>query len=226
MALKRKLAIAIGLLFIITMILGMIDAYTVAPLLKTQLSNIFLNKGKIYIGAFSILFMSIGVVGIAILFYPILKASSKLTALTYLSARIIECLLLLVGVLVYFLLVDLSKLLIDSGLTNDSNVQIISNLLISSRYITYQIAMIVLGIVSMLLCYSFYKSIIIPRFISIFGFIGYGLLFVSAVLDLLNIIDTTGIGGLLYIPGGIFEILLLPIWLFIKGFNIPSNDLD
>lgn len=58
-----------------------------------------------------------------------------------------------------------------------------------------------------------------PNNFSGVGIIGYALVFVSAPLDLLGIIDTTGTGSVLYVPYALFELLLLPIWLFVKGFN-------
>ncbi|MBT4089486.1 MAG: DUF4386 family protein [Deltaproteobacteria bacterium] len=74
MSTENKIAKAVGALFIITMILGMIDAYTVAPILHASLADYYSNGSQFYIGAFSILFMSLGVVGIAILLYPIQAA--------------------------------------------------------------------------------------------------------------------------------------------------------
>jgi len=41
------------------------------------------------------------------------------------------------------------------------------------------------------------------------------------VLDLCGFIGMTGAGGLLYIPGGVFEVVLLPAWLIVKGFKSP-----
>jgi hypothetical protein len=87
------------------------------------------------------------------------------------------------------------------------------------RYISYQVAMIILGIASMMLCYLLYRTQLIPRIISVVGFIGYALVLASAPLDILGIIDTTAAGGIFYIPGALFEIFLLPIWLIVKGFN-------
>lgn len=60
MSTENKIAKAVGALFIITMILGMIDAYTIAPILHASLADYNSNQVRLYIGAFSILFMSIG----------------------------------------------------------------------------------------------------------------------------------------------------------------------
>jgi len=45
------------------------------------------------------------------------------------------------------------------------------------------------------------------------------------VLDICGVINTTnGLGFLLYIPGGLWEMIIFPLWLFIKGFKMPLND--
>jgi hypothetical protein len=215
----NKIARGVGALFVITMVLGMIDAYTVAPILNTPLNNIYLNESRIFIGAFSILFMSIGVVGIAILLFPVLERHNKFIAITYLCSRVMECLLLIVGVIVYFLLLILSQEFINAGSPDASHFQSLGNLAVKARYGGYQIAMIILSIASLMLCYLLYQTRLIPRLISIVGFIGYVLVLLSAPLDILGIIDTSGAGGIMYVPGALFELFLLPIWLIAKGFN-------
>lgn len=215
----NKIAKAVGALFIITMILGMIDAYTVAPLLNTPLDNIYLNETRVFIGAFSILFMSIGVVGIAILLFPVLEKHNRTIAIIYLCSRVMECLLLIVGVIVYFLLLTLSQEFIKAGNPDASYFQSLGNLAVEARYGGYQVAMIILSIASLMLCYLLYQTRLIPRLISVVGFIGYALVLLSAPLDILSIIDTAGTGGIMYVPGAIFELFLLPIWLIVKGFN-------
>lgn len=223
MSTENKIAKAVGALFIITMILGMIDAYTVAPILNTSLADYYSNESQFYIGAFSILSMSLGVVGIAILLYPVLEKHNRIIAITYVCSRVMECLLLFIGVIVYFLLLNLSQEFIKAGSPESSYFQTLANVAVEARYSCYHVAMIILGIASILLCYLLYKTRLIPRIISVVGIIGYALVFVSAPLDLLGMIDTTGTGGVLYVPGALFELLLLPIWLFVKGFNTVAD---
>jgi hypothetical protein len=223
MSTENKIAKAVGALFIITMILGMIDAYTVAPILQASLADYYANGSQFYIGAFSIVFMSLGVVGIAVLFYPIVEKHSRIIAITYVCSRVMECLLLLIGAIVYFLLLTLSQEFIKAGSPDSSYFHILANVAVEARYIGYQMAMIILSIASIILCCLLYKTRLIPRIISVAGLVGYTLVFVSAPLDLLGIIDTTGTGGILYVPGALFELLLLPIWLFVKGFTPVSR---
>jgi hypothetical protein len=40
------------------------------------------------------------------------------------------------------------------------------------------------------------------------------------IIDICGIIDTTnGLGSVFYIPGGLWELIIFPVWLFVKGFD-------
>jgi len=206
-------AIAAGALFIITMGLGMYDAYSVEPRLAVSLGEILTFDSLILQGAFAVFAMAIGIVGIALALYPVVKRQSETIAIAYVSFRIIECILLLIGPLVYLFLITAAK---TGGEYMSSEL---ITLAAQTKNAGYQLAMIILGFGSLFLCYSFYRSKAIPRFLSIWGFIGYTLLLLSAVLDLSGTIDTTGSGIILYIPGGLWEIIGFPLWMFTKGFK-------
>jgi len=214
----KKNAVIIGSLFIFTTLVGMVDAYFVAPIFKNTITNILQIDNKLLLGAFSVLIMAIGVVFIAITFYPVIKKHSESIALTYVILRAIECILLLVGSICYFYIIALGK-----NFTNETilSYTISIALAIKLKYYGFQIAMIILGFGSLFLCYSLYKSRLIPKFLSIWGGIGYACLLLSAVFDICGVIDTTnGLGSVLYIPGGLWELIVFPLWLFIKGFDI------
>ena len=215
-------AIVVGLLFIVTMLLGMIDAYFVAPNLNVRLSSLYQVQSTILLGVFSVFFMAIGIVGIATTLFPVVRRQSEAIAITYVSFRIVECFLLTFGAVLYLFLLTTSKVNFNSDFLDTELPKIAVNIKLNA----YQLGMIVLGIGSILLCYSFYKSQVIPRWLSIWGMIGYLLLFLSAVFALLGIVDTVhGIGTLMYIPGGLWELFAFPIWLFVKGFNMSLEQI-
>ena len=219
----RKNAVIIGALFIFTMLSGMIDAYYVAPVLKNPITNILPIDGKLLVGVFSILIMAVGIVFIAITFFPVIKKQSETIAITYVILRSIECLLLILGSICYLTIIALRGVSLHEA---DSSIYAIGiTLALKIKYYGYQLAMILLGFGSLFLTYSLYKSKVIPRFLSIWGGIGYLFLLLSAVLDILGVINSTsGLGFVLYIPGGLWELIVFPIWLFIKGFKIPINN--
>lgn len=219
----RKNAVIIGALFIFTMLSGIIDAYYVAPVFKNPITNILPIDDKLLVGVFSILIMAVGIVFIAITFFPVIKKQSETIAITYVILRSIECLLLILGSICYLTIIALRGVSLHEA---DSSIYAIGiTLALKIKYYGYQLAMILLGFGSLFLTYSLYKSRIIPRFLSIWGGIGYLFLLLSAVLDILGVINTTsGLGLVLYIPGGLWELIVFPLWLFFKGFKIPINN--
>jgi hypothetical protein len=80
------------------------------------------------------------------------------------------------------------------------------------------------GLGGLIFSYLLYQSNLIPRLLSVLGLIGYALLSIGVLLDLLGYFSmSTNAGTLLEIPGGLFE-LFLPVWLFVKGFNSSAID--
>ncbi|MFI9561633.1 DUF4386 family protein [Nonomuraea endophytica] len=72
--------------------------------------------------------------------------------------------------------------------------------------------------------YLLFTSRIVPQPIALLGLIGYALLLMGVPLDLLGVLNmNAGVGMLLLAPGGLFEVLVLPIWLFAKGFTLPQS---
>ncbi len=223
----RKSARIVGVLFILTMIVGMLDAYLVAPVLSSPIIDFSLNKNLMISGAILILVLSLGIVGIAIMLFPVLKRYNQTVAFTYLSFRILECVFLIVGAIIYLFLLELSQAYIKAGTPNDLYLQTIGTLAIKLRYDTYQIAMLILGVCSLMLCYLFFQSKLIPRWLSVWGFVGYALLLSSAILDLLNVIDTVnGAGIVMYFPGLLFELIVFPTWLIGKGFHFTAGGIQ
>jgi hypothetical protein len=75
------------------------------------------------------------------------------------------------------------------------------------------------GVAGLVLSSALLKSRIVPRNLSTLGLVGYPVFLVGSILAMFNLIDVThGAGMLALVPGGLFE-LILPIWLFIKGFT-------
>lgn len=220
MAQDSSLARWMGALFIVTMLMGMVDAYFAAPILKGPLADIASNRSTVLLGGLMRLFMSIGVVGIAISFYPIARRYSETVAVAYLGFRVAECVLLALGVCAHVYLIGLSEGMAKAAASDTLFFSTQAEAALTFTNITYQMAMTILGVSGMLQCGLFFRSMIVPGWIAILGFCGYLLLFLSGPLDILGIIDTTTAqGGILYVPGGLFELIVLPAWLFWKGYR-------
>jgi hypothetical protein len=163
-----------------------------------------------------------GVVGIAVLLFPLLKHHGEALALAHIGFRVTE-----LAASLFYLAVPLLAIEIETGLrthTIDPSASISLGALLHAQY-SVAILMIYLVTSAGGLCMAvlLYRSRLIPRPIAILGLIGYPALLAGCVLDLFNLADITqGAGLVALVPGGVFE-LLLPIWLLAKGFTYPRE---
>jgi hypothetical protein len=143
------------------------------------------------VGALLMLANSAVVLGIGILLFPILERHSSVIALGYLGTRIFEAVVLAIGVI--YLLASAP----------------------AGNVFAYNLAMVGLGIGSLFFCALLVMSRLVPRFLAVWGFVGYAAFTAGSVLEILGV---AGSGLVAAIPGGLFEVSL-GIWLIAKGFN-------
>ena len=76
------------------------------------------------------------------------------------------------------------------------------------------------GTAGLVLSAALLTSRIVPKNLSMLGLIGYPIFLTGSILAMFNLINVThGAGMLALALGGLFE-LIVPIWLFTKGFTI------
>jgi len=216
---NRMTARIVGILFLFATVTymigsGLLDSVLNAP---DYLMNLYPNKTQVITGVLLEFIDAAAVVGIGLLLYPILKKHNKTIALGYAGVRIVEAVILIFGAIRTLSLITLSREFIQAGAPEGSNFQALGASTIAESYLAYQMAMIVLGLGSLMFCYLLYKTILVPRLISILGIIGYAALFTGMLLEIFGF----NLGLVLLIPSGLFE-LILPIWLIVKGFNSPA----
>ena len=172
------------------------------------LSTILASQTILVIGAFLML-LNTGVdVAKGVLFFPILEKHSKRTALAYLATMIVEVVLLAVGVLALLLIVPLARHAGEAG------AQTLATTLVQTNATAYQMGEMTLGVGAVFLCLLLFRTQLIPRWLAISGLIGYPVLVAGTIAEIFGI----HIGLYLTIPGFFFE-LVLPFWLFFKGFK-------
>ncbi|MFC1794764.1 DUF4386 domain-containing protein [Planctomycetota bacterium] len=212
-----------GVLFLTAFFTSMIGSVGfIEPIINAPdyLINVDPNKTQLIIGVLLQLICAVAVVGIAVMLFPILKNHNKNITIGYLSFRIIESAIIFVSAISLLSLITLSQEYVNAEAPDASSFQTLGTLAVAGHYWAFQMVIIVCGVAGLMFCYLLYQSKLIPRFISVLGIIGYPLSLVAPLLDMFGIIDTLhGPGLIMYIPGSIFEIILLPLWLIVKGFN-------
>ena len=78
----------------------------------------------------------------------------------------------------------------------------------------YSVAEAGLGIGSLFFCALLFRTGLVPRFLAVWGFIGYACFAGGNLLELFGVAGAGLVGA---IPGGLFE-LTFGIWLIARGF--------
>jgi hypothetical protein len=89
---------------------------------------------------------------------------------------------------------------------------------IQASLYAYQIGMIFVGLAGVLLCYVFYRAKLVPRFVAVWGLVGYAIHLGGAVLEVLGF----NLNLIHIIPGGLWE-LFIGVWLIAKGFSSSAT---
>ncbi|HNE05573.1 MAG TPA: DUF4386 domain-containing protein [Anaerolineales bacterium] len=127
----RKTEIYVALLWIITAAGAIGGASLINPIINAPdyLTLVFPKSVTLTSGMFGWMINDIGIVFIGLLMYPILKKHSESMALGYLSMRMFESLLMIVGVFFALMLIPLSRDFINAGTADVSTLQTIGSIL-------------------------------------------------------------------------------------------------
>jgi hypothetical protein len=223
----RRTAVLVASLFLVTAVGAIAGASLVNPVVNGPnfLTTVFPKSATVTGGMLLWMVNNIGIVFIGLLMFPILRKQSETLALGYVSWRMFESIFMTIGVIFALLLIPLSQEFIKARATDLSSYQAAGAVLKQAENIFLNVMQLIfLGMGGLIFTSMLYRSKLVPRFISVIGIIGYGLLIPAFVLSLFGVLDATpgGIGSLMAVPVAFFEIILMPIWLYAKGFNIAG----
>jgi hypothetical protein len=219
---ERRTAIIVGVLFIIATVSSIIGTFVfLEPITgdPDYLIKAYENKTQLILGVLIDALNSIAVIVIAAVLYPILKKISEAFAIGYVASRIIESVILIIGHISLFSLLSLSQEFVQTGAQNAAHLLPLGRLLLAVNDWTFLFGPgIAFGITALVLNYLFYQSKLVPRFLSVWGFIGGTLLLAADVLAIFGLGTASMTFALLILPIGLNE-MALAAWLIIKGFN-------
>jgi len=218
-------AIIVGVLFLLaTVTFSTADKLIVGVLNRPDfLTGAAAHTNTLAAGAVLALVEGPATVAIAVLLFPVLKRTSEPLALAFIAFRIAELAAALVYVAVPLLAIRLGDGL-RNGSINASASQHLGPLLKAQHSIAFVLIYLLTSLGGIALAYLLYRSQLVPRPIAVLGLIGYPVLLLGTILAIFNVTTVThGVGLAALIPGGVFE-LILPIWLFAKGFRFPAHD--
>jgi hypothetical protein len=166
------------------------------------------------IGAILWLMAVIGDAAHGVLMFPILKQHSERMAYGYLAGRIVDAVFIAIMVLFILLQIPLGSEFLKAASSDTFYFQTLSTISVQASQYAYQIGMSALGISGLILNYTLYKTKLIPRFLAVWGLVGYAIIFLGMLSETMG----SGLGLVSSIPGGLWEVFI-GVWLIAKGFN-------
>jgi hypothetical protein len=186
---QRKTAIAVGILFFVQMFTYMLGASSIQAFQNGEAT------ARPTMGVLFTMLSGLAIVAIGFLMYPVLKQVDRRLAVWYPVLRVVEF-----------------AVSAACGVYLLTQLQVVPN--------NHLWVYIPTGIGGLILTYLLFVSRLVPRPIAVLGIVGYASLLLGVLLDLLGVLDiVTGAGLVLVAPGGLFEFVVLPIWLVAKGFS-------
>ena len=215
----RTTARAVGVVYIAGFVVGiggniMIQSILSAP---NHLSTISAVSMMVAIGAVLWLMAVVGDVAHGVLMFPVLKQHSERLAVGYLAARIVDAVFIAVMVLFLLLQIPLGSEYLKAAASGASYLQALSNVSIQVSQYAYEIGMSAVGLAGLILCYTLYRANLVPRWLAIWGLVGYAVILGGMVSAIMG----SGLGDISSIPGGLWEVFI-GVWLLVKGFNSPA----
>jgi len=182
-----------------------------------HLSAVSASSMLLAIGAVLWLMPAAGDAAHGVLMFPVLKQQhSERIAIGYLGFRIVNAVFIAVMVLFILLQIPIASEYLKAGASDASFLQALSAVFMEGQLYAYNFGMSAVGLASLLLCYVLYRARLVPRFLAIWGLVGYAIILCGSVLEVLGF----NLQTIHAIPGGLWE-LFIGVWLIVKGFN-PS----
>src|SRR5215210_948156 len=219
----QKIARVTGVLFVITFITAIPAALVLyVPVLNDP--DYIVGAGgadtRVFVGAFLELILIIANIGTAVALFPILKRQNEGVALGYVTARVVECAFIAVGILSLLSLVTLRQ---EAAGADAGSLVAVGNSLVALHDWTFLLGPgFVVGVGNgLLLGYLMYRSRLVPRRMAMLGLVAGPVLCASGIAILFGVFEAGSVWQIIAtIPEFVWE-LALGIWLIVKGFN-PS----
>lgn len=219
---NKKAAKIIGVFFILAAVTAVIGLNLYDPILKgpDYLMKGAENANQVKVGVLMELLLVISAIVTATTMFPLLRQYNETIALWHVCFRFLEAIIITVGIISVLSLLTLSQQFVTAGAPDSSSYYSSGIILKAIHDWTFMLGpLFMLGINTMMYSYIFYKTKLVPRFISILGMTGAICVFVCSLFVMFGVFPQISLwGGILAVPVAANE-MILAVWLIVKGFN-------
>lgn len=189
----RRTAMVVGVLFIITFVASIPALAFYSQVLHH--TNFILGAGgdtRVAWGALLEVITLVAGIGTAVAIFPIARRQNEGVALGYVTARVIESMIIMAGILCLMAIVTLRKDLAGVAGTDTGSLVIAGRSLVAVHKWSFLMGPGLLGSGlgnGLLLGYLMYKSGLVPRRMAVVGLIGGTCIVLSGIAVLFNVIE-------------------------------------
>lgn len=216
----RKNAVSAGVLLIVATVASLLSGPFLAPVTGSDYLTAAAHHNQVATGVLLGFLAALAAPGIAIALYPVLRRFNEGLALGAVGFRIIEGVFYALGMAVLWSMSTLSRQFVDAGAPADQHYTTLGKTMLAQYHWLADAGLLLAFSLGGLMYYLvFYRSKLIPTWLSAWGIAGAILLMVAGVLVIFGVIDPLSVGQVaLAAPIGVQE-MVLAVWLIAKGFN-------
>ncbi|WP_409295568.1 DUF4386 domain-containing protein [Peribacillus sp. SCS-26] len=222
MDLYKRAGKTAGIFFILAAVTAVIGLRLYDPILNgpDYLAAGSTHANQVITGALMELILVVSIIGTAAAMFPLLRRYNETIALLHICFRFLEGIIITVGIISMLALLTLSREFAGISAADNLSLQASGTLLKAVHDWTFMLGpLFMLGLNTMMYSYIFFKTRLVPRFISILGITGAASVFICALLVMFGVIEQiSAVGGILALPVAANE-MILAVWLIVKGFN-------
>lgn len=230
MAPMRKVALAGGVLYLITFAASIPQLKTFAHIIDDPAGFISTpgSNSAVLWGSLLEVVTAAACVGTAVALYPATRRVSRTAAIGFVTSRIVEACLILVGVISVLAVVTLKADFAGATGAQADSLRVTGEALVAVRQWTFLLGPgLIAGVNALFLGYVMYRGRLVPRIIPIIGLAGAPLLLLSSISTLFGGWKQTSLAG--FLCGLLIAVweLSLGLYLTFKGFKTePAGTSD
>ena len=221
----RKIALAAGVAYLVTFAASIPQLKLFADVIADPTGYISHPGSNAALQWGSVLeFLTAGSgVATAVLLYPVTRRVSRSAAIGFVTSRVVEAALILIGAVAILSVITLQQHFAGATGAQAQALGVAGESLVAMRQWTFLLGPgVMAGVNDLLLGYILYRSGLVGRVIPIIGLVGGPLILFSDLATILGVWGQVSTPGLLFaLPVAVFE-FSVGVHLTVKGFRAPA----
>jgi hypothetical protein len=218
----RKVALAGGIAYLVTFLASFPQLKLFADIIDDPTGYISAprNNTAVLWGSWLEVVTAVACVATAVALYPVTRRVSRTAAIGFVTSRLAEASLILVGVISLLSVLTLQGHFAGATGAQADAVGVAGETLVAMRQWTFLLGPgLIPGINALFLATALYRGRLVPRVIPTIGLIGAPIILMSATVTIFGgWSQVSSAGALCALPIAVWE-LSLGVWLTVKGFK-------